>query len=93
MEEKYYWINEIGKELEREIDIPFLYSNFKKKEGYKKSIAFSREYGLYRQEYCGCKYSLEESLTTKKDENLNVTSKKIILDYIKEKSISRSDLL
>ena len=54
------WINEIGIELMEKYNIKFLYSNFKKKEGYKKSIAYSKEYGLYRQEYCGCKYSLEE---------------------------------
>lgn len=63
------WINELGEDLEKKYGIKFLYSDFKKKDGYKKSIAFSKEYGLYRQEYCGCKYSLEESLTTKKNEN------------------------
>ena len=55
------WINELGEELEKKYDIKFLYSDFKKKDGYKKSINFSKEYGLYRQEYCGCKYSLQES--------------------------------
>lgn len=60
------WINEIGEELQEEYDIPFLYSNFKKDDGYKKSISFSKEYGLYRQEYCGCIYSLEEASTMKK---------------------------
>jgi hypothetical protein len=50
-------INEIGKKVEREIGIPFLVSDFKKREGYKKSIEYSKEYNLYRQNYCGCKYS------------------------------------
>ena len=54
------WINEIGVELMNKYDIKFLYSNFKKKDGYKKSIQYSHEYDLYRQEYCGCVYSLEE---------------------------------
>lgn len=54
------WINEIGYKLEDEINIKYLYSNFKKDDGYKHSIELSKEYGLYRQDYCGCKYSLEE---------------------------------
>ncbi len=55
------WINEIGFRLAKEFNTKFLYSNFKKKEGYKKSIALSKEYNLYRQEYCGCVFSLNES--------------------------------
>ena len=51
------WINEIGRELEEKYHIPYLYADFKKKDGYKKSIAFSSEYGLYRQDFCGCVYS------------------------------------
>ena len=38
----------------------FLYSNFKKEEGYKKSIILSKEYHLYRQSWCGCEFSLKE---------------------------------
>ena len=38
------------------------YSNFKKGDGYKHSIELSKEYGLYRQDYCGCQYSLEERM-------------------------------
>lgn len=52
------WINEIGLNLEKEIGVKFLYSDFKKKDGYKRSIEISKELGLYRQEYCGCEYSL-----------------------------------
>jgi predicted adenine nucleotide alpha hydrolase (AANH) superfamily ATPase len=52
------WINEIGKEVE--ISSKYLYSNFKKEEGYKKSIELSRHYGLYRQDYCGCISSIKE---------------------------------
>ena len=54
------WINEIGKKLEEKIGIKYLYSDFKKKDGYKRSLELSKEYNLYRQEYCGCVYSKEE---------------------------------
>lgn len=50
-------LNEIGECLSKEIGIAYLYADFKKKEGYKRSIALSRQYGLYRQNYCGCIYS------------------------------------
>ncbi len=55
-----HWINEIGKELENKIGIKYLYSDFKKKDGYKRSLELSREYNLYRQDYCGCVYSKTE---------------------------------
>ncbi len=55
------WLNEIGRSLEMEYGIPYLYSDFKKKNGYKRSIELSGEYGLYRQDYCGCIYSKLES--------------------------------
>lgn len=50
-------INEIGKFLEEKYKIKWLYSDFKKKDGYKKSIELSHKYNLYRQNYCGCIYS------------------------------------
>lgn len=50
-------INEIGEELEKEFNINFLYSDFKKKNGFKRSIELSNEYNLYRQDYCGCVFS------------------------------------
>lgn len=53
-------LNEIGEKLAKEYDIPWLPSDFKKKEGYKRSIELSAEYGLYRQDYCGCAYSKAE---------------------------------
>ena len=49
-------INTIGEKISKEVDIPFLYSDFKKQDGYKKSIELSKEYDLYRQNYCGCSY-------------------------------------
>lgn len=51
------WINEIGEELNKKYKSNYLYSDFKKKEGYKKSIELSKVYNLYRQDYCGCIYS------------------------------------
>jgi len=54
------WINEIGYELENKYNIKYLYSNFKKEEGYINSIKLSNEYGLYRQDYCWCIFSLKE---------------------------------
>ncbi len=53
-------INEIGDALAEEYGLPFLPSDFKKKEGYKRSIELSKEYDLYRQNYCGCIYSREQ---------------------------------
>lgn len=50
-------LNEIGAELEREYGVRYLYSDFKKKNGYKRSIELSNEYNLYRQNYCGCVFS------------------------------------
>ena len=51
------WLNQIGKDLESKYDIKYLYADFKKKNGYKRSLELSKEYKLYRQEYCGCVYS------------------------------------
>ena len=50
-------LNAIGKELEEKYHISYLYSDFKKKDGYKHSIELSKKYNLYRQNYCGCIYS------------------------------------
>jgi predicted adenine nucleotide alpha hydrolase (AANH) superfamily ATPase len=66
------WINEIGYMLEEKYDIKYLFSDFKKEAGYSHSIELSKEYGLYRQDYCGCKYSLKE-----RDERIERTKEKI----------------
>ena len=50
-------LNEIGVRLEKEYGVRYLSSDFKKKNGYKRSIELSAEYGLYRQNYCGCVFS------------------------------------
>ena len=52
-------INKIGAILEQKYNVKYLYSDFKKKKGYKKSIELSKKYDLYRQHYCGCEYSVE----------------------------------
>ena len=54
-------LNEIGLALENEFKVKWLPSDFKKREGYKRSIELSKEYGLYRQNYCGCLFSLAET--------------------------------
>ena len=54
------WINEIGASLEDKHCIKYLYSDFKKRNGYKRSLELSKEYKLYRQDYCGCVYSKSE---------------------------------
>lgn len=51
------WINEIGYDLSNKYDVSYLPSDFKKRDGYKKSIELSKKYNLYRQNYCGCIYS------------------------------------
>ncbi|MBQ9886634.1 MAG: epoxyqueuosine reductase QueH [Lachnospiraceae bacterium] len=50
-------LNEIGERLAVQYGVKYLFSDFKKKNGYKRSIELSREYNLYRQDYCGCVYS------------------------------------
>lgn len=58
-------INEIGERLSREIGIDYLVSDFKKKNGYKRSIEISNQEGMYRQDYCGCVFSKLERLRIK----------------------------
>lgn len=50
-------LNEIGSKMAEEYGVSYLQSDFKKKNGYKRSIELSNEYGLYRQNYCGCEFS------------------------------------
>ena len=53
-------LNEIGVRVGQEYGVEYLVSDFKKKNGYKRSIELSKEYGLYRQDYCGCEFSMRE---------------------------------
>lgn len=50
-------LNEIGEKLQEELKVSYLNSDFKKKDGYKRSLELSKEYHLYRQNFCGCVYS------------------------------------
>ena len=54
-------LNRIGEEMGKEYGIEFLPSDFKKKNGYKRSTELSREHALYRQNYCGCVFSKREA--------------------------------
>ena len=63
---KSAWIHEIGRGLEGEFGVPYLDEDFKKHDGYKRSIELSKKLDLYRQNYCGCKYSKAESATRHK---------------------------
>ena len=51
------WSNEFGVVLKKKYNVRWLYSDFKKRDGYKTSISLSNKYNLYRQNYCGCIYS------------------------------------
>ena len=55
------WLNEIGRSLGDMYAVPYLTSDFKKKGGYQRSIVLSKEHNLYRQPYCGCKYSMRNA--------------------------------
>ncbi len=54
-------LNEIGVRVGKEHGVEYLVSDFKKRNGYKRSIELSKEYGLYRQDYCGCIFSRQSS--------------------------------
>ncbi len=54
------WLNEIGERLSDKYQTPYLYADFKKRNGYKRSIELSAEYHLYRQDFCGCAFSKAE---------------------------------
>ncbi|HIX17256.1 MAG TPA: epoxyqueuosine reductase QueH [Candidatus Gemmiger faecavium] len=50
-------LNTIGMELAEQYGLNYLQSEFRKRDGYKRSLTLSTEYGLYRQDYCGCEFS------------------------------------
>jgi len=54
------YLNTVGISLQEKYGVNYLVSDFKKKDGYLNSIKLSKEYGLYRQNYCGCEFSLTE---------------------------------
>lgn len=67
------WLNSLGEKYAKEYGVPYLYSDFKKKGGYARSVELSKEYGLYRQDYCGCVFSKAEMIKRKKEEKRRVT--------------------
>lgn len=56
------WLNEIGIELQEKYGVKYLCSDFKKGNGYKRSCELSKEFDLYRQNYCGCVYSKRDEV-------------------------------
>lgn len=62
-------LNEIGTKIAAKYGVEYLQSDFKKKNGYKRSIELSKEYGLYRQDYCGCEFSFRDRELEKKRGN------------------------
>lgn len=68
-------LNEIGESLAKEYNVLWLPSDFKKKNGYKRSIELSAEYGLYRQDYCGCAFSKAERERQKETAHQNLGAK------------------
>ena len=54
------FLNKLGAEYSEKYDIPYLVADFKKREGYKRSVELSKEFDLYRQEYCGCEFSINK---------------------------------
>ena len=63
-------INHLGELLESKYDVSYLYADFKKKNGFKRSIELCKQYDVYRQNYCGCIFSLKEAQERMKDMEL-----------------------
>lgn len=61
------WLNTIGKEMSEKYGVGYLFSDFKKKNGYKRSCQLSERYSLYRQDYCGCVFSKREAEKRRKE--------------------------
>ena len=71
-------LNELGGRLSDEYKIPYLYSDFKKRNGYKRSIELSAQYGLYRQNYCGCIYSRIQAEKKEQEKNFQNETKTVV---------------
>ncbi len=63
------WINQAGMIIAQKEGVKFLNSDFKKNDGYKKSIQYSKKYNLYRQDYCGCEFSLAAKIKKADSQN------------------------
>lgn len=62
-------LNEIGQRIAKEYGLNYLVSDFKKKNGYKRSVELSEIYGLYRQDYCGCEFSYNQRMREMQEKN------------------------
>ena len=62
-------LNEIGSHIADTYGVSYLYSDFKKREGYKRSVELSKQYGMYRQDYCGCIFSYRSRQQEKQERN------------------------
>ena len=81
-------LNEIGLRLEKQYEVKYLESDFKKKNGYKQSIELSHKYGLYRQDYCGCIYSKQEHIQKLKEkQTINENNEE---DVLKEEVVFKN---
>lgn len=60
------WLNEIGRDMSEKHGIDYLYSDFKKKNGYKRSCELSKAFNLYRQSFCGCEFSKRDAILREK---------------------------
>ena len=65
------WLNEIGSRVGKEYGVNYLVSDFKKRGGYLRSVEISEEYGLYRQDFCGCKFSKKQRENERASQSLN----------------------
>ena len=65
------WLNEIGVRVGKEYGLNYLVSDFKKRGGYLRSVEISEEYGLYRQDFCGCKFSKKQREAERASQGLN----------------------
>lgn len=71
-------LNETGASLSDEFGVPYLFSDFKKRGGYKRSIELSKQYGLYRQNYCGCIFSRIQAERKDKEKNSSNEAKTVV---------------
>jgi predicted adenine nucleotide alpha hydrolase (AANH) superfamily ATPase len=66
-------INRIGNQVAESVGVPYMESNFKKKDGFKRSLELSRQYRLFRQDYCGCLHSQRDREIQKSEQALRET--------------------
>ena len=87
-------LNEIGEEVANQYGIKYLFSDFKKENGYQHSIELSKQYNLYRQDYCGCKFSKDfrEKLLKMRQNNVLNNDNKWVKHFSKNKYLQNTFL-